>query len=129
LKSGTLIAPQVVVMKSVHEQEEVKMGLPNRDEIEGKLDQAKGKTKEVVGRVVDDKDLEAEGNADRAGGKVQEGYGKARRKVGEADEDIGEAIKRRLTSHRLKTIHRLHRKIPCNLWISFYSVRMCSAPS
>jgi hypothetical protein len=27
------------------------MGLPNRDEIEGKFDQAKGKTKETVGRV------------------------------------------------------------------------------
>ena len=28
------------------------MGLPNRDEIEGKFDQAKGKTKETVGRAV-----------------------------------------------------------------------------
>jgi uncharacterized protein YjbJ (UPF0337 family) len=70
------------------------MGLPNRDEVEGKFDQAKGKTKEVVGRVVDDKDLEAEGSADRVGGKVQEGFGKARRKVGEAVEDIGDALKR-----------------------------------
>ena len=70
------------------------MGLPNRDELEGKFDQAKGKTKEVVGRAVDDRDLEAEGSADRAGGNLQEGYGKARRKVGEAVEDIGDAIKR-----------------------------------
>lgn len=70
------------------------MGLPNRDEIEGKFDQAKGKTKEVVGRALDDRDLEAEGNADRVGGDVQEGFGKARRKVGETVEDIGDAIKR-----------------------------------
>jgi len=68
------------------------MGLPNRDELEGKFDQAKGKTKEVVGRAVDDRDLEAEGAADRAGGNVQEGFGKARRKVGEAVEDVGDAI-------------------------------------
>jgi uncharacterized protein YjbJ (UPF0337 family) len=68
------------------------MGLPNKDEIEGKFDQAKGKTKEVVGRAVDDRDLEAEGSADRAGGDVKEGFGKARRKVGEAVEDIGDAI-------------------------------------
>ena len=68
------------------------MGLPNRDEIEGKLDQAKGKTKETVGRVLDDGELEAEGRADNAGGNLQEGYGKARRKVGEAVEDVGDAI-------------------------------------
>ena len=70
------------------------MGLPNKDEIEGKWDQAKGKTKEVVGRALDDEELEAEGGADRLGGKAQEGFGKAKRKVGEAVEDIGDAIKR-----------------------------------
>jgi len=70
------------------------MGLPNRDEMEGKWDQAKGKTKEVVGRAINDSDLEAEGSVDRAGGDVKEGFGKARRKVGETVEDIGDAIKR-----------------------------------
>jgi uncharacterized protein YjbJ (UPF0337 family) len=68
------------------------MGLPNRDELEGKLDQAKGKTKETIGRALDDRDLEDEGRADHAGGKIEEGYGKARRKVGEAIEDVGDAI-------------------------------------
>ena len=68
------------------------MGLPNRDEVEGKWDQAKGAVKETVGRTVDDRDLEAEGSADRTGGKVQEGFGTAKRKVGEAIEDIGESI-------------------------------------
>jgi len=68
------------------------MGLPNKDEIEGKFDQAKGSVKETVGRVVNDGDLEAEGQGDRAGGKVQEGFGTAKRKVGEAIEDIGDAI-------------------------------------
>lgn len=68
------------------------MGLPNRDEVEGKFDQAKGKTKEVVGRAIDDEELEAEGSAEHAGGKVSEGFGKARRKVGEAIEDVGENI-------------------------------------
>jgi uncharacterized protein YjbJ (UPF0337 family) len=70
------------------------MGLPNRDELEGKFDQAKGATKETVGRAVDDRDLEAEGDAERTGGKVQEGFGKARRKVGEAIEDIGESVRK-----------------------------------
>jgi uncharacterized protein YjbJ (UPF0337 family) len=70
------------------------MGLPNRDEMEGKWDQAKGKTKEVVGRVIDDEELEAEGKVDRASGDVKEGFGKARRKVGEFVEDVGDSIKR-----------------------------------
>jgi len=70
------------------------MGLPNRDEVEGKLDQAKGKTKETIGRAINDDELEAEGRAEDAGGNIQEGYGKARRKVGEAIEDVGDAIGR-----------------------------------
>jgi uncharacterized protein YjbJ (UPF0337 family) len=70
------------------------MGLPNRDELEGKLDQAKGSVKETVGRATNDRDLEAEGSADRTGGKVQEGFGTAKRKVGEAIEDIGESIRK-----------------------------------
>ena len=70
------------------------MGLPNRDELEGKLDQAKGKTKETIGRAIDDRELENEGQIDNAGGKVQEGFGKTKRKVGEAIEDVGEKIKK-----------------------------------
>jgi uncharacterized protein YjbJ (UPF0337 family) len=70
------------------------MGLPNRDELEGKFDQAKGAVKENVGKALNDRDLEAEGDADRASGNVQEGWGTAKRKVGEAVEDIGDAIKR-----------------------------------
>jgi uncharacterized protein YjbJ (UPF0337 family) len=70
------------------------MGLPNKDELEGKFDQAKGGIKENVGRAINDRDLEAEGQADRASGDVQEGWGKTKRKVGEAVEDIGEAIKK-----------------------------------
>jgi uncharacterized protein YjbJ (UPF0337 family) len=62
--------------------------------MEGKFDQAKGKVKEGVGRALDDRDLEAEGRADNAEGNVKEGFGKARRKVGEAIEDVGDAIKR-----------------------------------
>lgn len=68
------------------------MGLPNRDEIEGKFDQAKGATKEAVGNVLNDRDLENEGKADKAGGDLREGFGTARRKVGEAIEDLGESI-------------------------------------
>jgi uncharacterized protein YjbJ (UPF0337 family) len=70
------------------------MGLPNRDEIKGKFDQAKGQAKESVGRALDDRDLENEGQGDQAGGKVREGFGTARRKVGEAIEDLGESVRK-----------------------------------
>jgi uncharacterized protein YjbJ (UPF0337 family) len=70
------------------------MGLPNRDEIKGKFDQAKGQTKETVGRALDDRELENEGHEDRAGGKFREGFGTARRKVGEAIEDLGESVRK-----------------------------------
>ena len=68
------------------------MSLPNKDELEGKFDQAKGKVKETAGRALNDADLEAEGHADQAGGDLQEGFGKVRRKVGDAIEDVGEKL-------------------------------------
>ena len=70
------------------------MGTPNKDEVEGKWDQAKGAVKENVGRAINDTELETEGQADRAKGNIQEGFGTARRKVGETIEDIGDDIKR-----------------------------------
>jgi uncharacterized protein YjbJ (UPF0337 family) len=66
----------------------------NRDELEGKKDQVKGKVKQAAGDLTDDQRLHDEGVADEASGDVQEGFGRGRRKVGEAIEDIGENIKR-----------------------------------
>jgi uncharacterized protein YjbJ (UPF0337 family) len=66
----------------------------NRDELEGKAEQLKGKVKQGVGDLTDNDRLHDEGVADEAAGDVQEGYGKARRKVGEAIEDLGENIKK-----------------------------------
>jgi len=70
------------------------MGLPNRDEVEGKFDQVKGKTKEAIGKAINDRELEQEGSADQVKGNVKECFGTAKRKVGEAIEDVGDAIKR-----------------------------------
>ena len=69
------------------------MGLPNKDEVEGNFDQAKGSVKENVGRAIDDREMENEGAADRAGGKVQEEWGEAKRKVGDAVKDVGDKIR------------------------------------
>jgi uncharacterized protein YjbJ (UPF0337 family) len=66
----------------------------NRDELEGKGDQLKGKVKQGVGDLTGDEKMKDEGAADEASGDVQEGFGRGRRKVGEAVEDLGDRIKR-----------------------------------
>jgi uncharacterized protein YjbJ (UPF0337 family) len=68
--------------------------MKNRDELDGKTEQVKGRVKQAWGDITDNEPLRDEGVADEAAGNVQEGFGKARRKVGEAIEDIGEDIKR-----------------------------------
>ena len=42
----------------------------DKDRIAGSAEQAKGKVKEVAGKVAGDAKLEAEGKSDRAAGKV-----------------------------------------------------------
>jgi len=66
----------------------------NRDELEGKAEALKGKIKQAAGNLTDDPDLHDEGVVDEAAGNPQDALGHARRKVGEAIEDIGNAIKK-----------------------------------
>lgn len=68
--------------------------MPNRDEIEGRAENIKGRIKEAAGTLTGNKALEEEGADQRSGGAVQEGLGTARRKVGEAIEDLGKDLKR-----------------------------------
>jgi uncharacterized protein YjbJ (UPF0337 family) len=51
----------------------------NRDKAEGTMHQAKGKIKEVTGRVVGNRDLEAEGKSENLEGKVQEKLGQVKK--------------------------------------------------
>jgi uncharacterized protein YjbJ (UPF0337 family) len=62
----------------------------DRDEIKGKAEKAKGYVKDKAGELINDPELEAEGEAERAVGAVREGYGKAKRKVQEGIEDIAD---------------------------------------
>ena len=64
----------------------------NHDEVEGKLDQAKGTVKSTIGEATGDRQLEAEGDADKAEGHAEEAWGKVKRGVGDAVEGIGDAI-------------------------------------
>jgi uncharacterized protein YjbJ (UPF0337 family) len=65
----------------------------NKDELEGKWEKAKGTVKDKAGEVTGDRELEAEGEAQKAAGDVQDEFGRARRKAGEAVEDLGDKIK------------------------------------
>jgi len=66
----------------------------NRDEIEGRKEQLKGKVKKAVGDLTDNEQLHDEGVVDEAAGDVQEGFGRGRRKGGEALDDLADKIKR-----------------------------------
>ncbi len=65
----------------------------NRDELQGKKENVKGRIKEAVGALTGNKDLESEGANERAEGVAQEQIGRASRKVGEAIENLGRKIK------------------------------------
>jgi uncharacterized protein YjbJ (UPF0337 family) len=66
----------------------------NKDEVKGKVDQAKGRMKEAAGDVTGDDKMRGEGAADEIAGDAKEAWGKGRRKVGEALDDLGDDIKK-----------------------------------
>jgi uncharacterized protein YjbJ (UPF0337 family) len=66
----------------------------NKNERDGKIDQAKGKIKQAVGQLIKDDELKAEGQADETAGKVKEAIRQTFRKAGEAIEGIGKAVKK-----------------------------------
>jgi len=68
------------------------MSIPNKDEVEGKVENVTGKIKEGVGNLTGDRDLEAEGEADQVEGQTQESWGKLKRGVGDAVDAVGEAV-------------------------------------
>ena len=70
------------------------MGLPNSDELKGKLDKAKGIVKERVGRATGDEGLEGEGLSDQADGSLRAGVGEVRRKAGDALSDLGKKLRK-----------------------------------
>jgi len=70
------------------------MRLPNKAEIKGKINKARGTVKENIGHAVGNRTMETQGAADRRKGSVQETVGKARRKVGDAVKDLGNTLRK-----------------------------------
>lgn len=47
----------------------------NKNQVTGRVDQAKGKVKEVTGKILDDDQMEMEGNIEKNIGKTKAGFG------------------------------------------------------
>lgn len=60
----------------------------NKDQVEGRVDQAMGKVKEVAGKAVGNERLQGEGLADQSKGKVQTVYGDTKEDVKDKAKDI-----------------------------------------
>ena len=59
----------------------------NKDQVKGRVEQAKGSIKETAGKVVGNEKLQAEGKLDKATGKTQATYG-------DLKEDVKDAVKK-----------------------------------
>ena len=53
-----------------------------KDKVEGTFHDAKGKVKEMAGKIIDDPKLEAKGKAEKIAGKVQEKVGQVKKVLG-----------------------------------------------
>lgn len=58
----------------------------NKDQVKGRIEEAKGKVKEVAGKAVGNKNLEREGRIQNSGGKIQAAYGDVRQDLKNASQ-------------------------------------------
>ncbi|MGC2063115.1 MAG: CsbD family protein [Thermodesulfovibrionales bacterium] len=54
-----------------------------KDNVEGTFHDAKGKVKEIAGKITDNPKLEAKGKAEKIAGKVQEKVGQVKKVLGD----------------------------------------------
>ena len=66
----------------------------NKNERDGKIDQAKGKVKQAVGDLTGNDKLKAEGKIDETVGDAKTAVGGAQKKVVAAIASVGQAVKR-----------------------------------
>ena len=64
----------------------------NRDEMQGKAERAKGYVKDKAGEILNDPELEAEGEVERGKGTLREGFGKAKEAVTDAAHTVKEKV-------------------------------------
>ena len=85
LKFSSLFAAIFLICASfgVYAEDSKESPTLNKDQVEGRVQEGKGKIKEVTGKVIGDKKMEVEGNVQKNVGKVQKG-------VGDINQDIKE---------------------------------------
>ena len=59
----------------------------NKDQVKGRVEEAKGKVKEVTGHAVGNPDLEDRGTVQKVGGTIQKNYG-------DVKEDVKDQLKK-----------------------------------
>lgn len=53
----------------------------NKDQVKGRVEEAKGKVKEVTGNLLDDASMEVEGNIQKNVGKARAGFGDLKEEI------------------------------------------------
>ncbi len=66
----------------------------NKDERDGKVEQAKGRVKQAAGDLTHNKHLRVEGEIEEATGQVREAAGQIRHKAADALADIAKTVKK-----------------------------------
>lgn len=56
----------------------------NKDQANGRIEEAKGKAREVTGKLVGNKELEVKGKIQNSGGKAQSAYGDLKEEIKDA---------------------------------------------
>ena len=60
----------------------------SRDRLEGKFDEAKGRGKEALGKLTDDKSTEVQGQKDQVTGKAKQGIADLKDKADDVVKDV-----------------------------------------
>lgn len=63
-----------------------------KEHVTGKVDELKGKGKQVAGRATDDPQLETEGVVDEVKGKVKQAFGDFKKTVKDSDRQAGSEV-------------------------------------
>ncbi|MFZ2313399.1 MAG: CsbD family protein [Methylobacter sp.] len=85
MKLTGLVAVIVLTFCSfgVYAEESEEVPPMNKDQVEGRVDEATGKVKEATGVILDDKKMQIEGNIQKNIGKAQKGYGDLKQEIKE----------------------------------------------
>jgi len=68
----------------------------NKDQVKGRVEQAKGAVKSATGKAVGNRNLQAEGEVDKLGGKAQATYGDVKEDAKDAAKDVANDVQKRV---------------------------------